>query len=100
MRHLLMVLGTVPAVALATPRSDTPLPAPATTEPHGCKRDGLMPAQSGRAEVKRLGELPGGALVLTVLREENGCSRPVIVRYGYGTTTDREQPPHMPGARH
>ena len=31
---------------------------------------------------KRLGELPPGNVVLTVVREVDGCAAPVIVRYG------------------
>jgi len=34
--------------------------------------------------LKKLGELPPGSLVLGVLREENGCTKPVVVRYGVG----------------
>ncbi|MDB5662991.1 MAG: hypothetical protein JWN59_1329 [Sphingomonas bacterium] len=37
------------------------------------------------ATAKRLGDLPPANLVLTVLRREDGCEVPVIVRYGIGT---------------
>jgi len=43
------------------------------------------PAHGARAE--RLGELPPADLILTVLRRENGCERPVIVRYSIGDTS-------------
>ena len=36
------------------------------------------------ATLKRLDELPPANLILTVLREEDGCIVPVIVRYGIG----------------
>jgi hypothetical protein len=36
------------------------------------------------AKLKRLDELPPANLILTVLREEDGCIVPVIVRYGIG----------------
>jgi hypothetical protein len=39
---------------------------------------------SPEAQLKRLDELPPANLVLTVLRTEDGCSAPVIVRYGIG----------------
>jgi hypothetical protein len=39
---------------------------------------------SEEAQLKRLDELPPANLVLTVLRTEDGCSTPVIVRYGIG----------------
>ena len=51
-------------------------------------RDGM------KAEARRLGELPSGDLVLTVLREENGCTKPVIVRQGFGAAdSPTERPP-------
>lgn len=39
--------------------------------------------------VKRLGELPPGSLILSVLREENGCTKPVVVRYEDGRAARR-----------
>ena len=40
--------------------------------------------RSGSARAQRLGELPPADHILTVLRREDGCERPVIVRYGIG----------------
>lgn len=39
---------------------------------------------SPEARLKRLDELPPANLILTVLRREDGCIVPVIVRYGIG----------------
>lgn len=39
---------------------------------------------SPEAKLKRLDELPPANLILTVLRREDGCIVPVIVRYGIG----------------
>jgi hypothetical protein len=37
-------------------------------------------------QARRLGELPPGNHILAVLRKENGCAKPVIVRSGIGAT--------------
>ena len=37
------------------------------------------------ARFRRLGDLPPANEVLAVLRTEDGCSKPVIVRYGIGS---------------
>ena len=43
------------------------------------------------ARFRRLGDLPPANAVLTVLRTEDGCSTPVIVRYGIGARDSRAQ---------
>ena len=48
---------------------------------------GLLYPSDGSAAAKRLGDLPAADLVLTVLRREDGCAKPVIVRSGIGATT-------------
>ena len=42
-----------------------------------------LPAMRGETpRSNKLGELPPGNMVLTVVREVDGCAAPVIVRYG------------------
>ena len=53
--------------------------------------DGLLHELPRDARPRRLGELPPADLVLTVLRREDGCIVPVIVRYGIGATPDRDR---------
>ena len=74
-----MLLATVALIASAgsAPVTDA-LPICQNSQLHSV--DGL----SQEAQLKRLDELPPANLVLTVLRTEDGCSAPVIVRYGIG----------------
>jgi len=68
--------------APALPRAGSTLPlAPICDE-----RMRVIPADTPPApEARRLGELPPGDTILAVYREsEDGCVRPVIVRYGDG----------------
>lgn len=60
--------------------------APAADARPICQNNQLHSADrsSPDAQLKRLDELPPANLVLTVLRTEDGCSTPVIVRYGIG----------------
>lgn len=68
----------------------------ATGQP--CQRSNVVPARPGESpRPNRLGELPPGDVVLAVLRQEDGCYKPVIVRYGVGTNAapapqERRQP--------
>ena len=39
--------------------------------------------------VRKLNELPNANLMLGVLRSEDGCQKPVIVRYDIGSTPKR-----------
>jgi hypothetical protein len=57
----------------------------------GVAAAGSLYDHSGGVRAQRLGELPPADLILTVLRREGGCERPVIVRYGIGGT-----PVHRP----
>ena len=64
----------------------------------------LIEREKGRkGKFNRLGELPPAQLMLTVYREVDGCSEPVIVRHGYGlgapAARDRDAVPVMPRAR-
>ena len=56
-----------------------------------CQNGALHSADraSDRAQFSRLDELPPANLILTVLRTEDGCSTPVIVRYGIGAPADK-----------
>ena len=72
--------------AFALPVAGSAAPPAAATRAHSCASEGIQWAQrtEKRAEIKRLGELPPGAMVLTVVRKVEGCARPVVVRYGIG----------------
>ena len=81
MRLSILILSlALPAAAAAAPPAALP------------KQDGReCPADRARfgdgrpkAETRRLGELPPGALYLSVDRKVDGCRQPVIVRYGIG----------------
>jgi hypothetical protein len=51
-----------------------------------CLRNGpIAVAQHKPVRAQRLNELPNADQYLTVLRTENGCSKPVIVNYDIGS---------------
>jgi hypothetical protein len=60
--------------------------APATDARPICPTAGprLADQPAPEAQLKRLDELPPANLELTVLRTEDGCIVPAIVRYGIG----------------
>ena len=74
---LLAAMTLMASAGVATPAADA---API------CQNSQLQRAESPgpKAQLKRLDELPPANLVLTVLRTKDGCSMPVIVRYGIG----------------
>ena len=74
---LLAATALVASAGMATPAADA-TPICQNRQPH------LAGSPSTKAALKRLDELPPANLVLTVLRTEDGCSAPVIVRYGIG----------------
>ncbi len=89
-----------------TPEAPAPAPrvysAPALSDPLACANNNLHLADKKdwiKPEAKRLGELPAGNLVLTVVRYVAGCQEPVIVREGYGFGAPQAAPPEMPRAR-
>ena len=45
---------------------------------------GALYRSDGAADAKRLGDLPPADAILTVLRREDGCEWPVVVRSGIG----------------
>lgn len=54
-----------------------------------CKEEGVTRVDdAGSARMKRLDELPPADHILTVLRTEDGCIKPVIVRHGIGAPAD------------
>lgn len=75
MRAAIFLLAFLPAVAMA---ADAPDAQP------GCFRNGVTQAagRAGAPGVKRLDQLPSANEYLTVIRHEDGCMKPVIVRYG------------------
>lgn len=90
MHHLLLLALSGTALAGAASSSQR-LETGHSPTGADCLERGLTPAmQRPEVEAKRLGELPSGSLVLTVLRKENGCTTPIIVRQGYGTKTEDE----------
>ena len=111
MRHLVllsacMILGgasaasAAPVAVVRTPEAKT------TSTGERCQRSdvilakpreaprGAKPREAPRAN--KLAELPPGDLLLTVVREENGCQKPVIVRYGIGSNLAPAQRPRRP----
>lgn len=90
MHHLLLLALSGIALAGAASSSQSLQGEPVPTGAD-CLERGPTPAmQRPKVEAKRLGELPSGSLVLTVLRKENGCTTPVIIRQGYGPETQDE----------
>ena len=57
-----------------------------------------MADDAGKGEAKRLGELPPGDLVLTVMRRTGHCFSPVIVRRGIGAAADQPETQVLPPA--
>lgn len=74
---MLLAAMTLMASAVAAPAPDT---GPICQNIELQRADRSPPG----ARLERLDELPPANLVLTVLRTEDGCSAPVIVRYGIG----------------
>ena len=102
MRHLVllsayMILGSASA-ASAGPVAVVQTPTTKTTSTgEQCQRNDVIFAQPREApRPEKLGELPPGNLLLTVVREENGCQKPVIVRYGIGSNHAPAQQPRRP----
>ena len=99
MRHLVLLsacvmVGGAPA-AIAAPVAVVQTPPAKTTATEGrCQLSDVIfakPREASRAN--KLAELPPGDLLLTVVREEDGCQKPVIVRYGIGSNGAPAQPP-------
>jgi hypothetical protein len=80
MRAAILFLAFLPAAALAA--ADKPAEKPA------CVKKGPTTVSNAPAGMKRLDQLPAANEYLTVLRTEDGCTKPVIVRYG----VDRKTP--------
>jgi hypothetical protein len=87
MRLSFLILSlAIPATAMAATR------APSIKPPGKCLADRMIFAddktpRAGKAEPRKLGELPPGRLYLSVDRQVDGCRQPVIVRYGIGAAT-------------
>lgn len=63
-----------------------------------CRRPDVHPADSAsKARFNRLGELPPAQMILTVVREIDGCQEPVIVGQDYGFASPlQNRPPAQP----
>ena len=90
MRHLVLlsvflILGGASAASAAPAVVQSPSAKTAPSiEP--CQRAGVILAKPREApRANNLAELPPGDLLLAVVRQENGCQKPVIVRYGIGS---------------
>lgn len=86
---LLATMAMVAAAAGAAPPADA-----AAICPNGrldMTRSPVRPEPAEEAQFRKLVELPPANLQLAVLRTEDGCIVPVIVRYGIGgrPKTDR-----------
>jgi hypothetical protein len=89
-RLILLSILIFPASALAAP-ADKDVPAeqaPSSVRCANMTPRWTGPAQ-GKGEVRILGELPPGTLVLAVVRDVGGCIEPAVVRYGYGGTSEQ-----------
>ena len=93
---LLILAGLIAAPsAPALPAGDEPAPQSRPGWQVDCPDyPRVVPAEgTGKAEAKKLTELPPGDLILSVYRSEDGCPRPVIVGQGYGAVEAPEAPP-------
>ncbi len=94
---LAIPLASSPAHGPAAKSNVSPLRSDATPlGGSGCRRTDVHPADSrAKGTFNRLGELPPGQLVLTVVREVNGCPEPVIVGRNYGLGLQTPDPAHV-----
>lgn len=82
---MLSILAFTAAAAVATPAPthidlQTGIGAPL------CKNASAKPVTNGKAVgAQKLNELPNANHYLTVFRTEDGCQKPVIVRYDIGS---------------
>ena len=82
--HLLVLAAAVYG-STASSHTFEPQPSPSVEPGQDCDwAKGRRVVSLGKVEPRKLGELPPGNLVLTVWRNVDGCSAPVIVRYGIG----------------
>ncbi len=81
LRTALLFAALLPAAAVAGASS-----RPSATLASHCPSTSLLPASEadGTARLRRLDTLPPANEILTVLRTEGGCQKPVVVRYGIG----------------
>jgi hypothetical protein len=89
MRLLLLIILALPAASAAMPapadiRAGT---ASVRCPPGSGLRMAARPARG--AAVRRLGDEPPAALVLTVWREVGGCPTPAVLREGIGAGPER-----------
>jgi hypothetical protein len=79
MRYLLLLASLVPAAAIAQKPSTSPTQAKLKLTK--CERPGVRRVDGGpRAGVRKLGEMPPAKPIYTVLREVDGCPKPVSVQ--------------------
>ena len=74
----------LPALGISATLLPTPVQS-AMPAPHRCNGGVALAGKSpGGTHLRRLDQLPPAAEILTVMRIEGGCQRPVVVRYGIG----------------
>lgn len=72
-------------ILLAAAALTTPDPVPPRATPAHCAPAADKAAASGRASVRKLGELPPGQQIKAVWRfDEKGCPSPIVVRSQVG----------------
>lgn len=91
----LLSLAALIALPIAATSAQAPRPARADASPpeRHCPSPFEVHPADGRDQLKarRLGDLPPGKLVLTVMRSVDGCQEPVIVRHDMGAGSPLEQ---------
>lgn len=81
MLSLLLIAASSISVSPSVHRT----PAPPTIVGFRCQARGTQKARADETPpAKKLGELPPANHVLTVARSVDGCTTPVVVRYGIG----------------
>ena len=101
MRLLIAIATLTLPLTSASAERTRPMPRSVDGVPmQPCQDLGVQHARKdGKGEVKRLGELPPGDLVLTVMQGTGRCFRPVIVRRGIGAAGEEAEGAPLPQRR-
>lgn len=71
---------------LAAALTVTPAQGSVRPDAKKCKKPDFALTTGGRAQFRRLGDLPSADMVMAVLRTKDGCLDPLIRRSGIGRT--------------
>ena len=98
MRVAILTAMLILAAAPAAARPVAPVQPRFSADARECYGDIVHYAgKDEKVAARRLGELPPGNLILSVVRDIAGCQRPVIVRYGIGAGgTEQPRAPSQP----